>query len=593
MPNFVVGRRAFLMLSASTLAAMRVGPAAAATADEVDPEWPAWAPKRAELYRRLDGEERAAAVDIRSFGALLDGHADDTAAMLRAVESGARVLLVPKTGDGALRLTKEIPIRRPITILGDAAGSVIRWEGKGKIAFSVRPPGDEPTEFVGGIRFDSLVFERPEALPLFAHAVRCANVRNISVTRCRTARMSLLFVNHRRPELKLYKPRKAPPNEDPAVLAGFSATSVDDLNEDIFVYDNDVDAAAYMGDVVRFQFARRIAAVGNKGNYARVSWWGGGAKHDQGGNAEFLRRAQDAYISGNEFFGANGGVYGNNGRNILVSHNKISYMTDVGVDFEGCTDCVAHHNLVTNVGNFCYVTFYVAKNILFHDNIGIQDGGGKDLHLRFGEGSRYGAMNGNTFFALRSAGFGGVPDVIDVRVVDNTFQWKGDQGLGRCQGSFFNSVELTGNIFDNVTCNLSYGKTDRLIIRDNRITARQAADKPTALVTGSAKETRIVDNTITSEVVQPEGSTAALVRSAGRGREVEVSGNKVACAPGDPLPFVVLMEEGRLGGTWDFHDNRVPAIMATKPELIDSRDNLDAEGRPVAPALVPEGFPPK
>lgn len=302
-----------------------------------NPDWPHWAPTRAALYAQFS-QWRARGKDIRAFGAKLDGQADDSAALEKAVAAGVAVLLIPA---GTLRLTKPIVLSAPIAILGAGDGSVIRWEGRQRDAFVAMPANKDQTAFVTGVHIDSIRLVRPAPSPSNGTILRGLNVRKVSVTRCSTDRFGGLFVGHLRVPVR--DGRKDV--HDPALDAGFSATG-DDLNEDVLAYDNRIDGGAFMSQILRVNFGRRIAAVGNTGRFANISWSGGGGRINEGGALQYLRRARDIYVTHNTVHGANGGVYGNNGDGILVARNTVSDMLDVGIDFEGCFNALAHDNIV-------------------------------------------------------------------------------------------------------------------------------------------------------------------------------------------------------------------------------------------------------
>jgi hypothetical protein len=235
---------------------------------------------------------------------------------------------------------------------------------------------------VRDVAFGGLHVVRAEGQTPGGVLVRAINIRGLTVVDCRTERTSLAFVTHAR--MATYDRTKGSETVDPAVLAGFSATDVDDLNEDITVLGNQVDFGMYMGDVLRFNFARRVVAQGNKGRFARISWWGGGAKRLEGGMPQFLRRVRDAYIADNAICNVNGGIYGNNGQSIAVVRNTVWDTNDVGIDFEGCIDCIATLNHCRNAGNFVYAAFYVARNVRFVGNYGEQDGSAASIDTRLG-----------------------------------------------------------------------------------------------------------------------------------------------------------------------------------------------------------------
>lgn len=558
-----------------------------AGAEGEDADWPSWAPTRRALYAGF-AAARSKGRDIRSFGATLDGKTDDTAALEKAIASGVKVLLIPA---GALCVTRLIKLSAPITILGAGDASVIRVEGKDTGLFTAAPASGDSADFLRDIHIDSIRVVRPEPHKPLGLILVGNNLRNVSITRCSTDRMGALLVTHlRKVNRKYNKGRKE--IVDPAVAAGFHPTRPDDLNEDIFVYDNRVDAGSYMSQVVRFNFARRVAAVGNVGRFAKVSWWGGGARYREGGAPQFMRRVREVYITHNKLSGGNGGVYGNNGDGILVAYNEIDSMTDVGVDFEGCFNALAHHNVVKNVGNFCYVTFYAAKNIVFRDNYGSQDGSGSTLHIRFGKG-RYGKPRGRSLLALRSSGFRRNDGSIDVQFLNNHLVWAGERGAGTCTASYFSRMLVQGNRFENVGCDFSYLSTGELQILDNRLVFDKPAGDPVRMLGGGATRTVIRGNEVRVLTPQADGSIGIRARPLGANPTIEVSDNRFILGKGvAPLP-IALFAPPKTAARYRVTGNSVGPIYAMAPEQVSASANKDPAGRPVTPAPLPTKYLPK
>ncbi|GGE84203.1 hypothetical protein GCM10011404_16110 [Sphingomonas prati] len=582
-----IDRRSLLALAtgAGTLALL---PAPLAAATDENADWPAWAPPRTQLYARLAQLGQAKGRDLRSFGAVMDGRADDSDAVERALASGAAAIRLPALPAGAaLRLTRQIRIDRPVAILGEGPSSLIRYEGRVPHAFLAMPQGDDPARFLTGVHIDNLAIERPPPFKPLGVLLQGYNLRDVSVTRCTTRRMGTLTVQHLREKLRLIDYRAAKPDVDPAVAAGFSATRTDDLSDRIFVYDNRVDAGSYASKVVRFNFASRVAVVGNIGRFANISWWGGAARWNQGGAIGFLRRARDIYVADNRLSGANGGVYGNNGDGILVVRNDVRDMLDVGIDFEGCFNAVAENNSVTNAGNFCFATFYAARNILFRDNIGVQDGSAAGLAAAWATRG-YGKSTGRALFALRSAGFSRGDGAVDVAFVRNRFRWTGATGFGTCLPSYFDRLRVEGNIFENVNCDLSYGRTRLLALRDNLLRFDRAGDAPAALLGGGALRTMIAGNDIRATVAQPIGTAAILIRETLPLEGLEVSGNRVAAASGS-LPIVV---QSPSPATAIVAGNRTDALYAARPAAIRGDRNVTAGGAPVRVQPLPSEYQP-
>jgi len=581
-----MSRRAVFAMPTLYLSGHAVSSAKATDADESS-DWPNWAPRRRDLYAKIEAHARAEGRDLRSFGAALDGRTDDSLAFERAIAAGVRVLVIPATVSGAvIRLARQIVLTRAITIMGSGDSPLIRWDGKEPSPFFARPPGDEETSFVEDIHLDGLQVMRPDSLPVSIAILSGHNMRRVSLTRCSSRRMGGLMVKHMREANGRYKRTAGSATLDPAVMAGFSAEHTDDLNEEIFVFDNKIDGGAYMSNVVRFNFSRKIAVVGNEGRFANISWWGGGARHTEGGSLGFQRRVREVYITNNRLSGANGGIYGNNGDGILVAHNDISLMTDVGIDFEGCFNALAYNNIVRNVGNFCYATFYAAKNIVFRDNYGMQDGDGTNLHLVYGKG-RYGRMAGRALLALRSAGFGNVAGAIDVSFIDNHFVWAGPKGLGNCVPSYFNRLRLEGNRFENVECNLAYTRTGELEVMGNKLSFDRTGDAPIRILGSSANRTLMVGNEIRNTAAQKPGSLSIFDKALSAHHACEIRDNRLFAPPAaGGLPMVLEMTAD-IAADYIVTNNQLPSIHASRPSNVQAKNNRNLDGKAVKVTPIP------
>ena len=506
-----------------------------------------------------------------------------------ALASKARAILVPA---GQYGMTRQIVLTRPVAILGEGAGTMIEWRGTESSAFRAEPPVRSPTNYVRNIAFDRIGMRRPQEAKAGGWLLACANIRGLTVTRCSTQRMNLALVQHMRQALGMYDRRKGSVERDPAVVAGFASDHVDDLCEDVAIIGNRVDYGEYQGSIVRFDFTRRVVAYRNIGHFAKISWWGGGARISEGGDIRHQRRVQHVYVAENELSGANGGVYGNNGRYCVVARNRISEMLDVGVDFEGCMDCAAYGNHVRNVGNFAYATFYAARNIEFRDNYGEQDGSAATMNERYGRG-KYGSQRGIYLAALRSSGFTKAKGAIIVRFIGNRFVFSGKAGLGACAPSFFSKLEFRDNELVNVCCDWRYRRTDRVAITGNRLAFDQGVGAPVTLCAASGYDGTIADNRITVARSLPEASVGIGYALLTRPSRCVVADNVIDNRGETALPIVVTAVEN-FRGTARIYGNVAAAVLTEGlGSALTRSGNRDARGRSLTPgkAGAMPGYP--
>lgn len=520
-------------------------------------DWPTWAQSRRELAGRA-AELRSKAVNVRHFGAKLDGSSDDGDALRRAYHSGSRAVVI----DGPLRLSQPLRISRPFALFGTGAGPHLVWTGSPRegvcaiLEVEARHAPD-PTDFAADVLIETIhaLRERPSADLLVL--LQAVNLRGLTLQGCTTTNLGLAVVKHRRTMSGAYlhvTHGKTPALvSDPAVAAGFSADAVDDLNEDIFVLDNEVDNGIYQAPLLRFEMARRVVVSGNRGRFANVSWWGGGAKATQGGEAHFLRRARDIYIADNTLTGSNGNIYGNNGQNVIVARNRVSDAIDTAIDFEGCFDCHAYDNKVKNAGNFGLSTFYLARNVVFERNEVEQDGSAQDMARRFAT-RQIGSGRALALVALRSAGFAKSPD-IRVRFIGNRLSYTAPSGIGICLPSYFDSVEFSDNILHNVACDWRHLLTRSLVIRNNRLEFDRVAPSPVTLIAGAAGSGTISGNKVRLNAAMPSGSAGIGYEVANAAGAVHIADNAISGTGASSLPIVVKPWRGTAKATLEISNN--------------------------------------
>lgn len=556
-----------------------------AGASAVQSDWPAWARSRAQVSARA-AELRSRAVSVRKFGARLDGSSDDGAALMRAYASGAGAILI----DGPLRLSQSLRISRPFALIGAGPGPHLIWtgpaqEGLGAILEVEAPRAADPTDFASDIWIEAVHAQRANPSTAALVLLRAVNLRGLTILGCTTRNMGLAVVKHRRMLSGDYlrinqgqtdQTRPAVPVDpvDPAVVAGFSATTLDDLNEDISILDNVVDNGIYQAPLLRFEMARRVVAAGNRGRFANVSWWGGGAKRTQGGEAQFLRRARDIYIADNELSGSNGNIYGNNGQNVIVARNRVSDAIDTAIDFEGCFDCHAYDNTVKNAGNFGLSTFYLARNVVFERNVVEQDGSAVDMAQRFAT-RQIGGGRAMALVALRSAGFAKSPD-ISVRFIGNRLSYTAPSGIGICLPSYYDTLEFSDNILHNVACDWRYLLTRSLSIRNNQLVFDRPSPAPVTLIGGAAGSGTISGNRIEVQAPMPAGSAAIGYEVGNTGGAVQIAGNAVSGAAGASTPLMVKPWRGFAKAALEVSGNQVASIVIDP--TLDGVATLDNPG---------------
>lgn len=307
------------------------------------------------------------AVPGEAFGAIGDGVMDCAPALTRAVQLAKRVRL----GVGAFNIgASSLPFTTDCVLLGEGEATQILWSG----TEAVRCRAGQGT--TGAAMFSTFAYRLVvrginfvrSAFSTSASAIYVSNVRGLWVEDCFYSNSRLLMVLHEAADSGVYDTSTGSTTVDPAVVAGFSNTDLNDLNEHIYVRRNVSRNTQYGCQGARINWARYGEISGNHFQYGNISWWGGGARQDQGGQPGMLRRFANFRIFGNYCSWNNGSIYGNNGIAVIAEANTLEYSIDTALDFEGCIDCHGVGNTIRHFGNYACSTFYLARNISFRAN---------------------------------------------------------------------------------------------------------------------------------------------------------------------------------------------------------------------------------
>jgi hypothetical protein len=176
------------------------------------------------------------------------------------------------------------------------------------------------------------------------------------------------------------------------------------------------------------------------------------------------------------------------GQNITVANCKVYNCDDVGVDFEGCFDCVAVGNTVWNCSNGGLATFFYNKNILFRNNTVKQQKSQYPLACIYNAPQKQ--LNQT------------------VRFADNQFSCSGGVGSIIQKGPA-NDIVFENNQFNDVVLNLMFNNNRNISIRNNSFKlTKSLANKDTAYVIGAGMNNNngrieISGNKVSSSVSQP------------------------------------------------------------------------------------------
>lgn len=101
-----------------------------------------------------------------------------------------------------------------------------------------------------------------------------------------------------------------------------------------------------------------------------ISVWGGNVGTVYYNTYNMLKFCNDLIFTNNDISNVHdGGIWTSRSGNILVNNNIIKICGDVGIDFEGSSDCVADGNNVCDCKNGCLANFHYAHDITYSNNV--------------------------------------------------------------------------------------------------------------------------------------------------------------------------------------------------------------------------------
>lgn len=209
-----------------------------------------------------------------------------------------------------------------------------------------------------------------------------------------------------------------------------------------------------------------------------VQFWGGDAALYP------LTYTNDITITGNVVKNVVAGLWGSRGRRITIAGNTATICGDVGIDFEGCTDCSATGNTVSNCLNAGLSLFYRSKNCTFAGNSVLVDAAsGNKYGIWFtADQNDYNVVSGNTVRVTVAGAYGLYAD--DGGSYNN-FTGNNFSGIGvRTDIRIFNQTHanFTANLL--LDCRLRIEGTikskfcDNFVVRDQATDAASQTDSP-------------------------------------------------------------------------------------------------------------------
>lgn len=272
-------------------------------------------------------------------------------------------------------------------------------------------------------------------------------------------------------------------------------------------------------DFVVAWYANNICVKNNTATGVRqyaTQLWGGDANMLAGGypgpNVYGLVGGE---VSGNTFTGflttpesvnVSAGIWTACADKVTVHDNYIARFRDVGVDFEGSRNCIAHDNIIINIGNGGLGAFFQNRHCSYHDNMIIVEAGAiADVTLhKYGFWNPAGVNSGdaNLNIEIRNNKFINAPIYIDSGDASLT-GWTIDGN--RVENSYIQFSKLIGaTVKDNeivVGNMLAYGSND-ILIENNRILSPLLANAAALQLISQADGFRNIRAVVKNNVVK-------------------------------------------------------------------------------------------
>jgi parallel beta-helix repeat protein len=498
-------------------------------------------------------------IDVRTYGAKGDGSTNDTVAIKAAIDSlsstGGTVFLPP--GDYNMSTPTNVDLISHLRLCG--SGDYTKITCTGGTLNRTTPNAIFDIDGKHDIEISNLTFVG-DANKVVAIKVK-AQSYNISVHNNTTHEMGLLHASPAGSFTYNYDDSLASESISYNIFAndnrGYGDSSLVPMSNDNSV------------SFITLLYCKDSRANRNYAEYfEHVVWAYGGAPHNEArtsasGNTKWCRNIQlNENITKHTF----SGVWMCNALNSQLNNNIVEDTTDVGVDFEGCDDCVADGNVLTNAGGGGLTALFECNNIIFSNST-----------IRMNVGSDPGAdghnailvRDGNSNITFKDIGIF-VPSGESVGLIEI---WKNGQlGEGTTWDTANKNIELHHLYGENFVIQ-ALGGTDGIKVKSCRMhhSLKTTYTKIIDIVDSINRD--IADNHLSCG---QEGDQTVIGDSPIHVREVDAATYSTADNKGLTIRNNVVADHANLGiGTFIgtvsiieyISDNHVEKIMATTSQL--------------------------
>ncbi len=346
------------------------------------------------------------------------------------IQAGATIHLGPKA---TLTINRDLEIKSDTHIYGDPGARIISTvSGNPHDYYGILKTSK--TEPVKNIRIEGIKFSNTEAIGLYALAVNQGGGENIQVTDCECEGCGIIFaMNVKRITL----------NDNTCHSSTLDKKKLFDDHHD----------GIYLGGVVEDCIIKNNRVLGRRCHGIAVvseDIYGEPTK-----NPEREMKGKRILVEGNTVspgtIGGAGGIWFSCVQDCRVVNNHVEKYGDVGIDFEGCRNCIANSNILIN-NNKNMALYGNCKNITFSNNT---------VYM-----TREGDEGGNqscAFMNTYSNGYSGHTDLrnTDIFVIGNTFStntknppkgWTGGIVAGTAKRIYFKDNVFINCHFESHFC---------------------------------------------------------------------------------------------------------------------------------------------
>jgi len=392
-------------------------------------------------------------VMLSDFGPHCDGHTPDNAALTKAINSGANVVLFPS----AVCVIDDFRVPSGLTI-----GSVKQRTSTVKASTSphIFNIQGSRSNLISNVVIKDLNFSgRKPGYSLRDGAIYISYAKHIVIDNNKASEIELATV---RSGLK------------------YDQVTDQDLSSDIKISNNVCSSIQKVND--QCVDVHEIDGGQIEGNTSRG--FQNGLMFTGGDAAKYYLFTQPRWVrnvtfSNNDVADAGmGGIWGAKGENIKYLNNKVANVGDVGLDFEGCVSALARGNTCHNARNGCTTAFFINKGVVFEKNNLVQPAAKQPLARIYN--SRQSADNTDIEFR---------DNIFDCE--DPTETCTVDDDHGPASG-----IIVTGNQFKNTRLSLVFNNSEDLHVFNNTFVFSQALNNPAVRLRTYGKKAYVYQNSI-------------------------------------------------------------------------------------------------